>query len=61
MRNRSRSRISLRMRAAISFCFFVSSFGSSANQTFAALMERSPISPMCLPAILTASAWGLRR
>ena len=61
LRNCSRSRISFRMRVAISVCCLVKVFGSSANQALAALIDMSVTSPMCLPPTLTASACGLRR
>ena len=60
-RNFRRSRISFRMRVAISVCCLVKVFGMSANQRLAALIDRSPTSPMCLPPILTPSACGFRR
>ena len=56
-----RSRISFRIRTAISFCFGDRLDGSSANQRSAALTESAVASPMSKPAILTASASGLRR
>ena len=40
------------MRVAISVCFLLSVFGSSANQSLAALIDRSPTWPMCLLADL---------
>src|SRR3954449_11610808 len=56
-----RSRISLRIRTAISFCFADRLDGSSPNQRSDALTESAVASPMSKPAILTASASGLRR
>jgi hypothetical protein len=56
-----RSRISFRIRTAISFCFAESWDGSSANQRSAARTESAVASAMSKPAILTASASGLRR
>jgi hypothetical protein len=39
----------------------VSFFGSAANQSRASRIDSSVTSPMCLPAILTASASGFSR
>ena len=61
LRKVSRSRISLRMRAAISFCFAVRCSGSVSNQALASRIDRSVTWPIWRPAIFTARAWGLRR
>jgi hypothetical protein len=55
-RKARRSRISFRMRVAISVCCFVKVFGTSLNHSLAFLIERSPTSPMCLPPTFTARA-----
>ena len=60
-RNFSRSRISFRMRTAISFCCLLRCGGSAANHSPARLTDISDTSPMCRPAIFTHSASGLRR
>ena len=60
-RNLSRSRISLRIRTAISFCLEVRRLGSSANHSPARLTDISETSPMCRPPTLTHKASGLSR
>src|SRR5882762_8336518 len=60
-RKPSRSLISLRMRAAISRCLDDSVAESAANHSAAAEIDSSATSLIVLPAILTASASGLRR
>ena len=57
----SRSRISLRMRLAISFCLEVSWPGRASNQARASFTDRAVASPMSEPPIFTARASGLRR
>ena len=60
-RKRSRSRISFRMRAAISVCCLLSSGGSASTHSPARLIDMSETSPMCRPPTLTHSASGLSR
>jgi hypothetical protein len=61
LRKESRSRISLRMRAAISFCFGVSFAGSSAAQAAAWRIESAVTAAISAMSILTASASGFSR
>ena len=60
-RKRSRSRISFRMRTAISFCLAFMCSGNASNQSRATRIDICVTSPMCSLSILTASASGFRR
>ena len=60
-RNPSRSLISFRMRAAISWLAGVSVSETPANQSHAAAIDREAASLMLCPATLTASASGFSR
>ena len=60
-RKLSRSRISLRIRTAISFCLGVSFSCSSENQRWASETESAVTSPISAIATFTASASGFSR